>query len=77
MAEAVLMERRKGLLHVLRPTEIAGGSANRKENVETFLQHRPYKSRGVFLDVSPYVSTRGRVLAPETWCHAVSVWALT
>ena len=35
-----------------------------------FLQHRPYKSRGVFFDVSRYVSTRGPILATKTWCHA-------
>jgi len=38
----------------------------------TFLQHRPYKWRGRFLDVSPCFSTNGAVLAPETWCHVMA-----
>ena len=31
----------------------------------------------VFFDVSPYVSTRGPVLASETWCHASLIRTLT
>ena len=43
----------------------------------TFLQHRPYKLRGVFLDVSRYVSMRGSVLVPGAWCHVTFMQALT
>ena len=38
----------------------------------TFLQHRPYKLRGLFLDVSPCFPTNGARLASETWCHAMA-----
>jgi hypothetical protein len=40
------------------------GAADPVVDGVAFLQHWPYRSRGAFLDVSPYVSMGGAVLAP-------------
>ena len=69
LARAKVLNSRSWVMPVLANGRIYA----KANNGETFLQHKPYKLRGLFLDVSPCFSTNGAGLTLENWCHTMSI----